>query len=71
LIRVAAAGINGADLTQRKGLYPMPPGITEIPGLEVSGTIVALGEGAERFGPGDGVCALVVGGGYAEYAVAP
>lgn len=71
LIRMAGAGLNGADLSQRQGKYPMPPGVTDIPGLELSGTIVALGEGAVRFRIGDPVCALVPGGGYAEYATAP
>lgn len=71
LIKVAGAGLNGADLSQREGRYPMPPGITDIPGLEASGTVAALGEGAARFTPGDPVCALVSGGGYAEYVAAP
>lgn len=70
LIKVAAAGINGADLLQREGRYPLPPGITDILGLEVSGTVVAAGEGTSRFKAGDPVCALVVGGGYAEYCIA-
>lgn len=71
LIRVAAAGVNRPDVMQRKGLYPPPPGITSIPGLEVAGTVVALGEGAEGLFAGDRVCALVAGGGYAEYVAAP
>jgi len=71
LIKMAGAGLNGADLSQRQGKYPMPPGVTDIPGLELSGTIVALGDGAGRFKLGDTVCALVPGGGYAEYATAP
>jgi putative PIG3 family NAD(P)H quinone oxidoreductase len=71
LVKVSAAGINGADLSQRKGTYPMPPGITDIPGLEVSGTVVSVGRGVDRIVPGDDVCALLAGGGYAEYAVAP
>jgi putative PIG3 family NAD(P)H quinone oxidoreductase len=71
LIRVAAAGINGPDVYQRRGLYPSPPGTTDIPGLEVSGTIVALGEGAQGWQPGDACCALTAGGGYAEYCTAP
>lgn len=71
LIKVAAAGLNGADLSQRKGTYPMPPGITDIPGLEASGTVIATGRKATRFAEGDAVCALLSGGGYADYAVAP
>lgn len=71
LLRVAAAGINGPDIYQRKGLYPAPPGVTDIPGLEVSGTVVAVGEGVDRWREGDVVCALTAGGGYAEYCVAP
>ena len=71
LIKVAGAGLNGADLTQRRGRYPMPPGVTDIPGLEASGTIAALGENVGGFKAGDQVCALLAGGGYAEYAVAP
>ena len=67
LIKVAAAGVNRPDVMQRKGLYPPPPGASELPGLEVSGTIVTLGRGATRFKEGDEVCALVHGGGYAEY----
>lgn len=71
LIRVAAAGVNRADLLQRQGHYPPPPGASEILGLEVAGEIVALGTGAEeRWKIGDRVCALVPGGGYAEYCVA-
>jgi len=71
LIRVVAAGVNRPDILQRKGGYPPPPGAPSIPGLEVSGEIVVLGEGvtAEMFG--QPVCALLAGGGYAEYAVAP
>jgi NADPH:quinone reductase len=71
LIRVAAAGVNRPDLMQRKGLYPPPPGAPTILGLEVAGTIVAVGEGAETALPGQQVCALVAGGGYAQYCVAP
>ena len=71
LIRVAAAGVNRPDLMQREGKYPPPPGATDIPGLEVSGTITACGSGALRWRDGDQVCALVSGGGYAEYCVAP
>ena len=64
LIKVAAAGVNRPDVLQRKGGYPPPPGAPETPGLEVAGTVVT---GAGRFNPGDEVCALVPGGGYAEY----
>jgi NADPH2:quinone reductase len=71
LIRVAAAGVNRPDLMQREGKYPPPPGASEIPGLEVSGTIASCGPGAARWHEGDEVCALVSGGGYAEYCVAP
>jgi putative PIG3 family NAD(P)H quinone oxidoreductase len=71
LIRVAAAGVNRPDLMQREGKYPPPPGASEIPGLEVSGTIAASGAAVERWREGDAVCALVSGGGYAEYCVAP
>ncbi|MFG1376865.1 NAD(P)H-quinone oxidoreductase [Xanthobacter autotrophicus] len=67
LVKVEAAGINRPDVMQRKGLYPPPPGASDIPGLEIAGTVVALGEGASRFKVGDRVCALVTGGGYAQY----
>lgn len=71
LIQVAAAGVNRPDVAQRQGVYPPPPGASDIPGLEIAGTIVALGEGATAFAVGDTVCALVTGGGYAEFCVAP
>lgn len=71
LIRVAAAGVNRPDVMQRLGLYPPPPGAPKIPGLEVAGTIVAVGEELPDALIGQPVCALVAGGGYAEYAVAP
>jgi NADPH2:quinone reductase len=71
LIRVAAAGINRPDLRQRAGAYPPPPGVTEVLGLEVAGEIVVCGDGVAGYAPGDKVCALVAGGGYAEYCVAP
>lgn len=71
LIRVAAAGVNRPDLAQRQGRYPPPPGVTDIPGLEVAGAIEAVGAGVDAWRAGDGVCALVSGGGYAEYCVAP
>jgi putative PIG3 family NAD(P)H quinone oxidoreductase len=70
LIKVAAAGVNRPDVMQRKGLYPPPPGATDIPGLEVAGEVVALGPNAARWTIGDKVMALVVGGGYAEYCPA-
>jgi NADPH:quinone reductase len=71
LIKVLGAGINRPDVFQRKGAYPPPPGAPDIPGLEVSGTIAALGAGVTSWQEGDAVCALVAGGGYAEYCVAP
>lgn len=70
LIRVAAAGVNRPDVMQRLGLYPPPPGAPSIPGLEIAGTIVDTGPGAAMEMYGSPVCALVPGGGYAEYAVA-
>jgi putative PIG3 family NAD(P)H quinone oxidoreductase len=71
LIRVAAAGVNRPDVMQRRGLYPPPPGSSDIPGLEVAGTIESVGDGAGRWRPGDHVCALVSGGGYSTKCVAP
>lgn len=71
LIKVAAAGVNRPDVLQRMGLYPPPPGASNIPGLEVAGEIARLGEGVTLWKPGDRVCALTAGGGYAEYALAP
>ncbi|MFU0504992.1 NAD(P)H-quinone oxidoreductase [Pseudaminobacter sp. NGMCC 1.201702] len=68
LIRVRAAGVNRPDVAQRKGAYPPPPGASDLPGLEVSGEVAALGEGVARWRVGDTVCALTPGGGYAEYA---
>jgi putative PIG3 family NAD(P)H quinone oxidoreductase len=70
LIKVYAAGVNRPDVVQRKGLYPPPPGASDIPGLEVSGEVVALGDNVTGFSVGDRVCALVPGGGYAEYCTA-
>ncbi|WP_153786400.1 NAD(P)H-quinone oxidoreductase [Pseudomonas sp. EMN2] len=70
LIEVHAAGVNGPDLLQRKGLYDPPAGASDIPGLEIAGKVVALGEQVSQFALGDAVLALVTGGGYAEYAVA-
>ena len=71
LIRVSAAGINRPDILQREGKYPPPSGVTDIPGLEVAGEIVAMGEQVATHQPGDLVMALVAGGGYAEYCAAP
>ena len=71
LIHVAAAGVNRPDVLQRKGIYPPPPGITDIPGLEVAGEVVRLGEGVREPALGARVCALVAGGGYAQYVSAP
>src|SRR5215510_67301 len=62
LVRVAAAGVNGPDLMQRKGLYPAPPGASDLPGLEIAGEVVAVGSGAERWTTGDRVTALTNGG---------
>lgn len=70
LIEVVAAGINGPDVMQRQGLYAPPPGVTDIPGLEVSGIVKQVGKSVSKFKAGDEVCALVPGGGYAEYVVA-
>jgi putative PIG3 family NAD(P)H quinone oxidoreductase len=70
LIKVAAAGVNHADLAQAQGRYPPPPGASNILGMEASGEIVALGEGVRGFAAGDQVCALLAGGGYAEYCTA-
>ncbi|MAN47256.1 MAG: NAD(P)H-quinone oxidoreductase [Alphaproteobacteria bacterium] len=67
LVKVAASGLNRADLVQRKGAYPPPPGASSIMGLEISGTVVETGEGTARFKPGDRVAGLLAGGGYAEY----
>jgi NADPH:quinone reductase len=71
LIEVAAAGVNRPDVLQRRGMYEPPPGTTDIPGLEVAGTVVAVGSGVTRWKVGDRVSALVAGGGYAEYCPAP
>ena len=70
LVKVAAAGVNRPDVMQRQGLYPPPAGAPDIPGLEISGEVVALGPNATRWKNGDRVMALVVGGGYAEYCLA-
>jgi putative PIG3 family NAD(P)H quinone oxidoreductase len=71
LIRVAAAGVNRPDVLQRQGHYPPPPGASDIPGLEVAGEVAAVGHRVTEWRLGDAVCALVAGGGYAEYCVAP
>ena len=71
LVRNAAVGVNFPDTMQRRGGYPPPPGTTDIPGLELAGTVVATGEGVARHTPGDEVYALVSGGAYAEYTVVP
>jgi putative PIG3 family NAD(P)H quinone oxidoreductase len=71
LVRVAAAAVNRPDILQRKGAYNPPPGTTDIPGLDIAGTVVALGAGVAGWRIGDTVTALVSGGGYAEYCVAP
>jgi len=71
LLRVAAAGVNRPDVFQRKGLYPPPAGASDILGLEISGEVMVLGDDVSSLSTGDKVCALLAGGGYAEYAVAP
>ncbi|HLS98532.1 MAG: NAD(P)H-quinone oxidoreductase [Porticoccaceae bacterium] len=70
VIAVHSAGVNRPDVIQRQGLYPPPPGVTDIPGLEVSGTVIALGAGVSRWAVGDAVCALLAGGGYSRHALA-
>ncbi|MGB3377797.1 MAG: NAD(P)H-quinone oxidoreductase, partial [Allopontixanthobacter sediminis] len=70
LIRVAYAGVNRPDVIQRQGFYPAPPGASPIPGLEIAGEVIAQGDGIEQRALGQRVCALVTGGGYAEYCVA-
>src|SRR5262245_55151260 len=69
LIAVAAAGVNRPDVMQRRGQYAPPPGTSDIPGLEVAGRIEAVGPGVSDWRPGDAVCALVAGGGYASFCV--
>lgn len=71
LVRVHSAGINRPDVLQRQGAYPPPPGASDIPGLEIAGVIVAIADNVENWKIGDEVCALVTGGGYAEYCTAP
>jgi NADPH2:quinone reductase len=71
LIKVAAAGVNRPDVAQRSGSYPPPPGASDLPGLEVAGTVAAVGDGVTKHKIGDKVMSLVAGGGYAQYAIAP
>ena len=71
VVRVVAAGVNRADVMQREGRYPPPPGASDIPGLEVSGRVAAVGAGVTDWSVGDETCALVTGGGYAEYCLVP
>lgn len=70
LVKVAAAGINRPDVMQREGKYPVPPGASDLPGLEISGEVVAIGKDVKRHKVGDKVCSLVAGGGYSEYCIA-
>ena len=71
LIKVAAAGVNRPDVAQRSGSYPPPPGASDLPGLEVAGTVAAVGDGVSKHRLGDQVMSLVAGGGYAQYVLAP
>ncbi len=71
LIEVAHAGVNRPDVLQRSGRYPPPPGASPVLGLEVAGRVAAIGDGVSEWKVGDGVTALVPGGGYAEYCIAP
>lgn len=71
LIRVAAAGVARADVMQRQGKYPPPPGASDIPGLDVAGTVERVGDAVSQYKAGDAVCAILSGGGYAEFCVAP
>ena len=71
LVRVEAAGVNRPDIMQRLGKYPPPPGASDLPGLEIAGVVAAVGSDVRRWREGDRVCALVAGGGYAEYCLAP
>jgi NADPH2:quinone reductase len=71
LIRVAAAGVNRPDCLQRAGTYAPPPGASDLPGLEIAGMVVGVGEGVTQWSEGDQVCALTPGGGYAQYCVTP
>ena len=71
LVKVAAAGVNRPDVAQRSGSYPPPPGASDLPGLEIAGEVVAVGDAVSRFKIGDKVMSLVAGGGYAQYCIAP
>ena len=71
LVKVAAAGVNRPDVLQRQGNYPVPPGASDLPGLEIAGEVVAVGSGVSKHKVGDKVMSLVAGGGYAEYCIAP
>src|SRR5512134_4036078 len=71
LVRVEAAGVNRPDIMQRLGKYPPPPGASDVPGLEIAGTVAEVGGGVARWREGDRVCALVAGGGYAEFCIVP
>ena len=71
LVRVAATGVNRPDIMQRRGMYSPPPGVSDIPGLEIAGTVAALGPEVSKWKVGDTLCGLVAGGGYAEYCAAP
>src|SRR4051812_12859539 len=71
VIRVGAAGVARADTLQRQGKYPPPPGASDIPGLDVAGVVDTCGSGVSEFQPGDRVCAILTGGGYAEFCAAP
>ncbi|MGE3650736.1 MAG: alcohol dehydrogenase catalytic domain-containing protein, partial [Reyranellaceae bacterium] len=71
LLKVAATGVNRPDIAQRAGLYPPPPGASDLPGLEAAGTVAALGAGVSGWKVGDEVCALTPGGSYAEYCTVP
>lgn len=70
LVKVAAAGVNRPDVMQREGKYPVPPGASDLPGLEIAGEVVAIGKAVKRYKIGDPVCSLVAGGGYSEYCIA-
>jgi NADPH:quinone reductase len=71
MVKVEAAGVNRPDVLQRRGLYPVPPGASDIPGLEVAGRVVSVGAGVTQWRVGEAVCALVTGGGYAQYCAVP
>src|ERR1035441_7928173 len=71
LVRVAAAGVARADVLQRQGKYPPPPGASDLPGLDIAGTVESVGANVTTFTKGDPVCAILTGGGYAEYCAVP